>query len=332
MTLKSIEKYNDLTHIIIYTNKTKNAELVKFYIDKILEANIININNNDIYNKALHSKLDNDLDNEIIIFKNKKYGIISCVYIFSEGFDLPKLNGVCFAENMISDIRITQCALRPNRLEKGNPYKKAYIILPYIDYNDDNNKSFDKIKKIIEKIRNVDENIEQKIHVLSKQKNNIIDKKETLNIINDIYFEENEDELLKFKIRLRYSKTLTSDFTEEQDEYNYIKQLNKELYIESKEDYINKKNQHKMFIPQPEEYFCKKGVWTNWYDFIGLDTMQFIQSKQEWINFCKNKNIKTLNEYKKLCDEYKELPRNPSDFYIDFTNIQNELGLYNNYY
>ena len=33
MALKSIEKYNDLTHILIYTNKTENAELVKKYID-----------------------------------------------------------------------------------------------------------------------------------------------------------------------------------------------------------------------------------------------------------------------------------------------------------
>ena len=151
MVLKSIEKYNDLTHITIYTNKTENAELVKFYIDKILETNIIKLNSNEIYNNALHSKTKNNIDVEVDKFKNTKYGIISSVYIFSEGFDLPKLNGVCFAENMISDIRIVQCALRPNRLERGNSDKKAYIIIPYIDYEDWNNdnKTFDKIRKII---------------------------------------------------------------------------------------------------------------------------------------------------------------------------------------
>ena len=54
---------------------------------------------------------------------------------------------------MISDIRIVQCALRPNRLESGNPDKKAYMILPYIDYDNCNNddKSFDEIRKIIGK-------------------------------------------------------------------------------------------------------------------------------------------------------------------------------------
>jgi predicted helicase len=334
MVLKSIEIYNDLTHITIYTNKIENAELVKIYIDKILETEIIKLEKNKIYNKALHSKIENNLDNEVEEFKNTKYGIISCVYIFGEGFDLPRLNGVCFAENMISDIRIVQCALRPNRLEKGNPDKKAYVIIPYIDYDDLNNdnKSFDKIRKIIGKIRNIDENVEQKIHILSKLKYEIKKKDNNVNINKNIYLEENENELLKLKLRLRYSKILNSKFSEEQDEFNYIKQLNKELDINSKEDYIKKQLQHKLYIPQPEEYFCKKGVWTNWYDFIGYDTSQFIQSKQDWINFCKKYKVSSLTDYEKLCDNYKELPRNPNDYYKNFTNIQNELDLYNNYY
>ena len=132
----------------------------------------------------------------------------------------------------------------------------------------------------------------------------------------------------KLKLRLRHSKTLGSKFSEEQDEFNYIRQLNKELDINSKENYIEKRLQHKMYIPQPDDYFRKKGVWTDWYDFIGYDTTQFIQSKQNWINFCKENKVSSIIDYEKLCDKYKELPRNPSDFYTHFTNIQNELGLY----
>jgi len=332
MVLKSLEKYDDLTHITIYTNKTDNSELVKIYIDKILETDIIKLDKNEIYNQALHSKTENNLDDEVEKFKNTKYGIISCVYIFGEGFDLPKLNGVCFAENMISDIRIVQCALRPNRLEKNNPNKKAYIIIPYIDYNNENdNKSFEKIRIIIKKIRNVDESIEQKIHILSKQNKENYEKKENNNNkYYDFNFEENENELLKLKLRLRYSKTLDSLLTEEQDEYNYIKQLNKELCINSKEDYVKKQFEHKMYIIQPDEYFYKKGVWTNWYDFIGIDTSNFIQSKQEWIIFCKEKNVLNITDYDKLCNDYKQLPKTPGDFYINFTNIHNELGIYYN--
>lgn len=333
MVLKSIKQNNNLTHVAIYTNKTENAELVKKYVDKILETNIIAIDKNELYNNALHSKTENALNDEIEMFKNTKYGIISCVYIFGEGVDLPRLNGVCFAENMESDIRIVQCALRPNRLEQGNPDKKAYIIIPYIDYDDWNNdnQSFNKIRKIVGKLRNVDESIEQKIHILSKQKNETktIEKMEIItNIINDFHFDENENELLKLKLRLRQSKTLYSKFSEEQDEYNYIRQLNRELNIQSKEEYIEKRLDHKMYIPQPDNYFCNKGVWTDWYDFIGVDTSQFIQSKQNWINFCKKNNVSSMNDYETLCNKYKELPMNPGDFYTHFSNIHNELGLY----
>ena len=125
MALKSIEIYDDLTHILICCNKTDNADLINYYIDIILKKNIININNKDIYYKSLHSKNKIDLKKEVDIFKQSKYGIISSVYIFGEGFDLPKLNGVIFAENMESDIRIVQTALRPNRLDYNFPKKIA---------------------------------------------------------------------------------------------------------------------------------------------------------------------------------------------------------------
>ena len=38
-------------------------------------------------------------------------------------------------------------------------------------------------------------------------------------------------------LRLRYSRALDSIYSEEQDEFNYVKQLNKELNIQDKEDY-----------------------------------------------------------------------------------------------
>ena len=335
MGLKSIEKYNDLTHVLIYTNKTENSELVKKYIDIILDLDIININKNDIYNKALHSNnKENIIEDEINKFKNASYGIISSVYIFSEGFDCPKLNGVVFAENMESEIRIVQSTLRPNRLDKIKPNKKAYIIIPYIDTENfvTNNDSFDKCRKIIAKIRNEDENIVYKINVLSlnnynTNNNNFIEKTKYNYII------ENKEELNKIMLRLRYSKALYSKNSEEQDEYNFIQQLNKELKLDNKEDYTKEfvKTYHEKYIEyikNPEEYFKLKGVWTNWYDFMGIDTSKFIQDKNDWIKFCKENNVKSLMDYNNLCKLNEILlPSNPADFYKEFVSISIELEL-----
>ena len=239
MSLKSIEKYSDLTHILIYTNKTENSELVKKYIDIILNLDIININKDNYYNNALHSNNNINLKEEINEFENSSWGIISSVYIFGEGFDCPVLNGVVFGENMESDIRIVQSTLRPNRLNKNKPDKKAYVIIPYIDTEDftTDNESFDKCRKIIAKIRSVDEKLEQKINVvsLSKSSNKKKNNENKNSNYNDII--ENGDDLTKILLRLRYSKALGSRCSEEQDEFNYVRQLNKELNIQDKEDY-----------------------------------------------------------------------------------------------
>ena len=330
ISLKSIEKYNDLSHILIYTNKTENAELVEKYIDIILKLDIVNLEKDNYYNKALHSKNSkNSNDGEITKFKKASWGIISSVYIFGEGFDCPSLNGVVFSENMESDIRIVQSTLRPNRLNNDFPNKKAYIIIPYIDTENflSDNESFDKCRKIISKIRNVDEKVEQKINVVSLGKSDKSKKEKDKIEYNDII--ENGNELTKIMLRLRYSKALDSKQSEEQDEFNYVKQLNKELNIKSKEEYIIVKNKHKNYIENPEEYFKSKGVWSNWYDYIGYDTKKFIQDKNNWINFCKENNVKSLEDYNNLCESNDNLPYNPADFYIDFVSIPIELGFYN---
>tara|TARA_B110001450_G_scaffold254102_1_gene278829 strand:+ start:804 stop:3047 length:2244 start_codon:yes stop_codon:yes gene_type:complete len=334
MCLKSFEKYNDLTHLLLYTNTTEDAELSKKYINKILSLNVLSIQKEQIYNNALHSKDDNNFDNEVYKFKNTPFGIISCIYIFGEGFDLPKLNGVCIAVNMQSETRIVQYLLRPNRLDFENSNKKAYVIIPYIDTDDweIKNKSYEKVRNIVSQMRNVDENIEQKIFlsVGKKEKKEETKKEEMRSYYEDYIFQENGNELNKLKLRLRYSKALGSKFTEEQDEYNYVRSINSTLNIQSPEEYIQKKNIHCNFIDLPEEYFKSKGVWNNWYDFLGVDTAKFIQSKQEWINFCKEKNINSLKDYNRICYIYRCLPMSPVHFYKDFTNISNELKINSN--
>ena len=61
-------------------------------------------------------------------FEKSKFGIISCVYCLGEGWDFPLLDGVVFAENMSSNIRIVQSALRASRKNKNEPNKITKIL------------------------------------------------------------------------------------------------------------------------------------------------------------------------------------------------------------
>ena len=334
MTLKSIEKYTDLTHVLIYTNSIENSFIVEKYINIILDTNKLQIDKSNFYNKALHSKTNTSLETEIDIFRKTKYGIIPCVYIFGEGFNEPKLNGVTYAENMVSPIRTVQCGLRPNRLDKEKPNKIAYLLIPYIETENRgvSNNSYEHCREIIWKMRNEDENIEHKILLNSinskpKTPNPNPPNPNTPNTIHLLSLEENEDEFLKLKLRLKYSKALLSKQSEEQDEYNYIKSLNKKMNLTSPDDYENKKEKHKEYIKDPKDHFTKNGVWTNWYDFLGIDTSIFIQTKHEWVAFCKSINVTSSEDYFEKCKIYKQLPEFIDEIYLGIASIPIELNL-----
>ena len=345
ISLKSLVKYEGLSHILIYANNTKNSEKIIEYINIILENKLIDIDKDNLYHDSLHSNSNHDITSEIDKFRNSIFGIISCVYIFGEGFDLPKLNGVVFAENMESDIRIIQSTTRCFRLNKDEPDKRAFVIIPYLDKDDwnDDNESFQKLRKIVYQIRNEDKNIEHKIRLIdiNKEKDysiqNIFYKWKKLahkSVIDDgldaFIDDEEESGLNKLKLRLRKAGSLKSRFdSEEHEHYEYMKERNKELNLKSKSEYNRSRHARCRFdtdyIEYPESKF---GLWwKNWYSFLGYDTSYFIQTKDEWIIECKKNNIKSLEDYKKLCENDLRFPINPGEFYEHYTNFDNELNL-----
>ena len=151
IALKNIED-NLSKHILIYSNKIANSQLIIRYIKQIINSNYFNFPNNIIYfdYTSKSDKISPDIINDY------DYSIITSVYSLGEGFDLPKMDTVIFSENMTSEIRIIQSALRPCRNYFNK--EKALIILPIIYNNGIAIKSdFSKIKKFINAIENSNE-------------------------------------------------------------------------------------------------------------------------------------------------------------------------------
>lgn len=333
MCLKAMEKYEGLSHILLYTNTVDNSILAAQYIDTILSKGLISlVDADDFYNNALHSRQHiNTIYIEKEKFKQSRRGIISCVYLFGEGFDMPQLNGVCVADNMQSEIRIVQYLLRPNRLDRKNPDKKAFIVLPYMDMDDweRETQSFEKIRKIISQMRNSDDTIEQKICFCTVQEPPPPDERtsveEQTSIIDQHLFESVSD-LEQLKLRLRWSKTLRSKNTEEEDEYQYIRSLNKSLGITSEKEYILSRTRHPYYIENADSYFKSKGVWRGWKDYLDINDCAFL-SWDEWREFCREYKITTREEYEEQCERYPKLPKEPELVYerFGFRNLLREL-------
>jgi superfamily II DNA or RNA helicase len=315
ITVRSFDKYNKLSHILLYTNTTSNADKCQRFIEQIL----IKLNRYDIYNKALHSKNDFNNTEEIEKFKNSKYGIISCVYLFGEGFNLKELNGTCTADTMDSTIRISQYLTRANRLNKNDQNKIAYNIIPY------NIKSTDKIKHILTELGNADieykydiDTIKNYIEILPEDDSKIDENKNDESIIMS-------EEIERIRLMLKHRRILKLNLSVEQNEYKYMKQLNKCMKIKSMKEYKDSKDKHEMYIEEPEKYFTEKGVWSNVCDFLNIDTSKYISLKEDWIKYCKMLKINTLEEYDIRCKTDEILPREPVYFYVGFTNMGQEL-------
>jgi superfamily II DNA or RNA helicase len=344
MTLKAFLWYENLSHVFVYANSIQNAEIINDYITEILEKNVFDIDINDVYNNALCSNGNpninkDDPTSEISKFTKQKYGIICCVYMFGEGYDLPMLNGVVFAENMGSEIRIVQSTTRCFRKDKTNLNKLAYVLFPYLDTDDwnDDSSSFKKLRDIVNHIGNKDESIGSKIvvHDINKKPLSLLQLimkrwkkicKEDYGSYHTDFIDDSDEEYLssKIKLRLRKSGVLRSRIDQLQDEFMFMKERNKHLNLSSKSEYNSSKNDEK-YIDDPERHF--EIYWTNWYDFLGYDTSEFIQTKEQWIIECKKNNIKSLEDYKRLCENDVKFPINPSEFYQHYTNFNNELNL-----
>lgn len=366
IALQSFVKYkNELTHLLIYVNTIAYSEKIIEYIKTILKSKYFKkLNKNYFYLNSLSSKkynkfkkckecenikecehIENIEDNkkkiklkdEVDKFKTSKYGIISTVYIFGEGFDLPKLNGVLFAEKMQSTIRIVQSTLRANRLDKNNKNKKAFVLIPYIEKDGDdmnknwiNNNSFEKCREIISRIGNEDENIISKIKVFGlKKKEKIKQNKKSKKCFWKSYFDfmENETELNKIKLRLIHRCDFKHDDAIELCEYNTMVKFNKLNNLTTPVMYKEKLklDGYDVEYYEPDEYFVN--IWKNWYHYLGVNTSIFIQTKEKWVNECKKEGISNLEEYLILCKNDVRFPDEPEEFYINFTNILNELNL-----
>ena len=119
-------------HLLIYSNNKDNSLKLTKYIKMLLDAKYFDIP--DLYYSSYYSGITPKDQKEILNnFEKAEFGIITCVYCLGEGWDFPLLDGVVFAENMTSNIRIVQSALRASRKNKNETDKKTKIILPILN-------------------------------------------------------------------------------------------------------------------------------------------------------------------------------------------------------
>ena len=291
-------------HLLIYSNNKDNSLKLIQYIKMLLDDNYFDIP--DLYYSNYHSEMKSKDQKEIINnFEKAKFGIITCVYCLGEGWDFPLLDGVVFAENMTSNIRIVQSALRASRKNKNDINKKTKIILPILNRDDwlENNENPDlkKVREVIYQMGLEDETITQKIKVfrieIEKQKPKPREKEER-EMIDE--FGEYDDELTQ-KLRLKTIKRTALATT-----YEKARKIIADKNIKSKESYYELCERDNRLSKEPEITF--KGQFTNWIEYLSIERVYY------HLETCKNK----VGEYLLLYPEIKK-------YYLDLSIVSNEL-------
>jgi len=304
-SLKSISDGHS-HHLLIYSNNKDNSLKLIQYIQILLDDNYFDIF--DLYYSNYHSEMKSKDQKEIINnFEKAKFGIITCVYCLSEGWDFPLLDGVVFAENMTSNIRIVQSALRASRKNKNDVNKKSKIILPILNRVDwlENNENPDlkKVRELIYEMGLVDKTISQKIKVLrihiQKQKPKSKEEKEKREIVDE--FGDYDDELTQ-KLRLKTIKRSALSTT-----YEKARKIIADKNIKSKESYYELCDRDNRLSKEPEIIF--KGLFTNWIEYLSIERVYYD------FETCKNK----VDEYLLLYPEIKK-------DYLDLSIISNKLS------
>jgi hypothetical protein len=301
-SLKSIYD-NNSHHLLIYSNNKDNSLKLIQYIKMLLDDNYFDIP--EIYYSNYHSEMNFKFQNEIINnFYKAKFGIITCVYCLGEGWNFPSLDGVVFAENMTSNIRIVQSALRANRKNKLEPNKITKIILPILNKDNwlenNNNPDFKKVKEVIYQMGLEDETITQKIKVFK------IEIKKHIITVNKKYMEYIDtfgyyDEELTTKLKLKTIKRTLLGIS-----YEKSRKIIVSKNIKNKKEYFELCEKDNRLSFEPEIIY--NGQFTNWIDYLSIERIYYN------LETC----IEKINEY---LIKYPDIKK----YYMDLSSACNKL-------
>lgn len=265
-------------HLLIYSNNQRNSEIITDYLKQLLVRF-----NLSVYYSCYHSDIDVKKQKGIIDGFNKAtYGIISCVYCLGEGYDNPVIDGVVFAENMSSNIRIVQSALRGGRKNKKDPNKIAKIILPILNTDWlDETPDLKQVRKVIYQMGQEDETIRQKIKVF--QMSDVIGCRLTEDVMKT---EDLQTDPLGLKTS---SRNMT---------YEKARKIIVDKNIKTIREYEEYCEEYR--LPRdPKDEFTQ---FTNWMNYLSMDREKYYDLKE-----CKTKVDEYIRERPELKKYYLEL-------------------------
>jgi len=259
-------------HLLIYCNDMNNSTIILGYINALLNNNFSQLST-VCFAETYNSKLKPDVQAEILAnFETSQFGIIVCVYCLGEGWNCPLLDAVVFAENMSSNIRISQCALRACRKDHRHPDKIAKTILPILDMDQDDNQDLKTVREVIYQMGLEDATVISKLKVFRYEPEKKPNAKPGEYPALDFIYDEEMTKRLRLKTTPRTSIG-----------FELTRKLLAEKNIRSIDQYLELCDRDIRFPKDPEHTFRHQVSRWSWVHYLGIPSTfyEFGECKQK---------------------------------------------------
>jgi superfamily II DNA or RNA helicase len=267
-------------HLLIYCNDMYNSAVILGYLKALLRNQFSELAD-DCFAETYNSNMAPLQQREILDrFESARLGIIICVYCLGEGWNCPLLDAVVFAENMSSNIRITQCAQRACRKNYFDPCKIAKTILPILDMDEDDKQDLKTVREVIYQMGLEDASVISKMSVYRDAPDEEVPNKPPgSNPTMEFVY----DEEITRRLRLKTTPRTTIGF-------EAIRKMLADRNIRSIEQYNDLCECDIRFPRDPEKTFGHLVARWSWVYYFG------IQSTFYAIDVCRQKCIDYLEE------------------------------------
>jgi len=296
-----------------------------------------------------HSKVDDPETDSYIKFKNSKgKSILIVAEKYREGSDIEYLDCATFFDiaKTKTPIPFIQSVGRVQRIgynkevgfiidhyEKSKEMSKCeFIINKLIKYYyefyyhlnklNNNNDSENNIKNALISYDEIYHNIS--FETITDEENgidNIIKIKITDDMFIIIHLNINKEEF--DDVEFNFDNTIKICVAKEHNleaneiikfEYELFKTCNQEYSIKTNTEYFNRIKEFN-YEPNPLEKY--KNIWTNWYDYLGIDTSKYPKTSDEWKKRCRQLKIKNYFDYQNIIlnQNIIDMPLMPEEIY-----------------
>jgi superfamily II DNA or RNA helicase len=271
-------------HLLIYCNDMYNSTVILGYVNALLRNDFSELADDcfaETYNSNMASQQQKDILEQ---FERSRLGIIICVYCLGEGWNCPLLDAVVFAENMSSNIRITQCAQRACRKNYLEPGKIAKTILPILDMDEDDKQDLKMVREVIYQMGLEDATVISKMSVYREapDEERVAKSRGSNATIEFVY-----DEEMTRRLRLKTTPRTTMGF-------ETLRKMLAERNIRTIEQYNELCDYDIRFPRDPEQTFGHLVAQWSWVYYFGIPRTFYE------LDICKQKCVEYLAAFKNV--------------------------------